>query len=423
MNTEFKNKRVLIAGKGVSGQGAYEALTAAGAVCAYAEDEKEWGKFAAELIVVSPGIDCEQPVFTFAKQNSIPLMGEVEVGACLNGDKPIIAVTGTNGKTTVTRLIGEIITRSGRKPAVCGNVGSSFSLAASGGNYDCAVVEVSSFQLETIVSFRPHIAVITNITPDHLDRHKTMKSYCTAKLRIAENQTEKDYLVLSQDDIPLSALEGFAPKSFTLYTSANRKLIGAYTYNGGIYYNCERICDVDRVKIEGEHNIKNALSAVCAAKAFGIRNESIVDALTSFTTDSHRLRLVARIRGKNYYNDSKGTNIAASVCAARAMSGSTCMIVGGSDKGYEYDELFEALPKNIVRVAAVGQTALKVRKAALRAAFENVRTFNDFTAAFEWAASGNEENVLLSPASASFDMFSSYAERGEVFERLVRNVK
>ena len=399
MNTEFKNKRVLIAGKGVSGKGAREALEVAGAVCAYAE-----------------------PIFAFAKENSIPLIGELELGAMLNV-RPIIAVTGTNGKTTVTQLLGEILRRSGRNPAVCGNVGSSFSLAASRGGYDCAVVEVSSFQLETIVSFRPHIAVITNITPDHLDRHKTIEAYCAAKLRIAENQTEKDFLVLSQDDIALCSLKGLAPKSRVLYTSLNRKLSGAYTYNNAIYYDCERICGVERVKLEGEHNLKNVLSAVCAAKAFGIDNASIVDALTSFAADSHRLRLVARVRGKNYYNDSKGTNIAASVCAARAMSGTTCMIVGGSDKGYEYDELFASLPKHVVRVAAVGQTASKVKNAALRANFENVQTFNDFSKAFEWAKEGDEENVLLSPASASFDMFSSYVERGEEFERLVRNVK
>lgn len=418
----WNKKRVLIAGKGISGEGAYAALTGSGAHCAFYGTDTAAQKFAPELVVVSPGIAPDQPVYAWAARNNVPLCGEAEIGALLN-DKPIVAVTGTNGKTTVTRLIGKILQCAGHKVAVCGNVGESFALAAYKGGYDYAVVEMSSFQLETIHTFRAHVAVITNFAADHLDRHKTMQAYAAAKQRIALNQTQDDFLILSQDDIPLYALENFMPKSQTLYTSVRGMLRGAYLMEDAIYYRGERICDADRVRMEGEHNMKNALSAVCATKALGVDTASVVDALTSFVPDAHRLQLVARKNGKNYYNDSKGTNIAASVAAARALAGDTCMIVGGSDKGYEYDDLFLRLPATVVRVAAVGETAQKVENAARRCGFTRVRTFTDFAEAFRWAEDGEEENVLLSPASASFDMFSSYIERGETFERLVTDAQ
>ena len=420
MDKKFNNKKVLIAGKGISGQGAEAALKKFGAECKFTSDLNNLSEFGAELIVVSPGIPTDNPIFTYAEENNISIFGEIELGYILN-DKHIIAVTGTNGKTTVTGLIGEILKREGYKTEVCGNIGKSFAETAAMSEYDYAVLEVSSFQLETVVDFKPHIAVITNISQDHLNRHKTMRAYCDAKLKIAANQTQDDFLILSQDDIPLYALENFAPRSQVFFTSVCEKVYGAYILGDRIWFDGECICKTDRVRLEGEHNLKNVLSAVCAAKLMGIRNECIVAALTEFSSDLHRLRLVARIRGKNYYNDSKGTNIMASVRAAECMSGSTCMIVGGSDKGYEYDELFKSLPDCVVRVAAVGATAEKIARAASRSRFGNIKEFDDFTKAFEWAAGGDEENVLLSPASASFDMFSSYAERGETFERLVKN--
>ncbi len=420
MENEWKGKRILIAGQGVSGTGAFEALTHAGAVCAYYTDAQAAEAFAPHMTVVSPGIAEDKPVFAFAAEHNVPVIGELELGALFN-TKPVVAVTGTNGKTTVTQLIGQMLQNAGRRAAVCGNVGVSFAQAAQSGDYDVAVVEVSSFQLLSVRTFRPHVAVITNISPDHLDRHRTMQNYCAAKRKIAQNQTEDDFLILSQDDIPLYALEHFMPRAQTLYTSVRGRLRGAYLLGDGIYYRSERICDIDRVRLEGEHNLKNVLSAVCAVKVLGVENAPIVQTLTTFTPDAHRLQLVARIRGKSYYNDSKGTNIAASIAAAQAMCGDTCMIVGGSDKGYAYDELFLRLPAAVTRVAAVGQTAQKVKEAGERCGFIAVQTFDDFQKAFVWAADGPEENVLLSPASASFDMFSSYAERGETFERLVRN--
>ena len=421
MQNEWQGKKFWIAGSGVSGRGAYEALTNAGAQCAYWQDDAV-PSFAADAVIVSPGIDETQPVFAYAQAHDIPVWGELELGARMN-DKPIVAVTGTNGKTTVTELIASMLRNAGYAAVACGNVGASFALAAQQGGYDYAVVEASSFQLETVRSFAPHVAVITNISPDHLNRHKTMQRYCAAKRNIAAYQTAEDYLILSQDDIPLYALEHFAPKAQTLYTSVRGKLRGAYVLDNNIWYCGEAVCETDRVRLEGEHNVKNALSAVCAVKALGIENAPITETLTSFTPDAHRLHLVARKKGKNYYNDSKGTNVAASLSATACMCGDTCMIVGGSDKGYEYDELFARLPACVVRMAAVGETAPKIAAAAARHGFTALTVFDDFVAAVAWASDGGEENVLLSPASASFDLFSSYIERGETFERLVRNAE
>lgn len=418
---DFAGKKILIAGRGISGEGAYEALIASGAECAFSDDA-EIPNFDPNLIVVSPGISVDRPIFGYAEGHNVPIIGEIELGYLLN-DAPIVAVTGTNGKTTVTRLIGRMLAEAGLRAAVCGNIGQSFAAVAKKGGYDYAVVECSSFQLETVSELRPRVAVITNISPDHLDRHKTMKAYCDAKLNIALHQQSADILILSQDDIPLYALEGFVPKGNTMYTSVRGRVYGTYVVGDKIYFMGEEICRTDRIKTEGEHNIKNALSAICAAKVLGVQDSAIVSALTKFDLDAHRLHLVARIGGKNYYDDSKGTNIMASVRAAECMVGDTCMIVGGSDKGYEYDLLFRLLPPVVVRVAAVGATARKVYDAAHRCGFSEIKTFGDFTEAFNWAADGDEENVLLSPASASFDMFGSYAERGEFFERLVKNVK
>ena len=420
MTSDYFGKRILVAGKGISGAGATKALERAGATCAYYGD-CDINEFAPELIVVSPGIKPNDPVFGYAEIGGTELIGELELGYRLSGGKDMIAVTGTNGKTTVTRMIAEILRSIGVKAVECGNIGVSYA-GISLEQYDCAVVEASSFQLATTVNFKPRIAVITNISPDHLNYHGDMAAYVAAKMKIAANQGGDDSLILSADDIPLEYLNTLHPKTDPYYTSVHGKVRGAYIYNNRIYFCGECVCELDRLKAQGLHNCKNALSAVCAAKIYGADNSAIVDALSRFEPDAHRLTLVARHRGKNYYNDSKGTNIAASVAAAKCMVGSTCMIVGGSDKGYEYDLLFELIPPEVTRIAAVGETAEKICAAAKRQGFINIKSFSDLAEAFTWANDGDEENLLLSPASASFDAFSSYIQRGELFEKLVHSV-
>ena len=267
--------------------------------------------------------------------------------------------------------------------------------------------------------FHPKVAVITNIAPDHLNRHKTMRAYIDAKLAVCRNQTADDVLVLSAEDIPLYALEGFSPCASVKFTAAHGVCHGAYRWNESVWYCGEEVCKTAQIRAENEHTLKNALSATCACKALGVANEAIVAGLSAFEQDAHRLHLSAYKYGKRFYNDSKGTNVSATLAAAACMNGRTCLIAGGSDKGETYDDLFAGLPPQIVRVAAMGDVASALCAAAERASFRNIKAFSDLASAFAWASSGEEENILLSPASASFDADSSYIERGEAFERLV----
>lgn len=412
---DFKGKTIVIAGRGVSGESAHEVLTSLGATCAYLDEGLPEH---AELLVLSPGISIFDPALGEAKRRGVRIIGEIELGYLLCR-RPIVAVTGTNGKTTVVRMIGRILQSAKIKAAVCGNVGVPFSRVAYKDDFDVAVVEVSSFQLESVHAFRPKVAVITNIAQDHLNRHKTMRAYIDAKLSVARNQTADDTLILSQDDIPLQALEGFCPKAKLLYTTVRGVDNGAYVLDGGIWFGGEEVCKIAQIHAENEHTLKNVLSAVCACKALGIENDAIIDALSTFEQDAHRLHLSACKGGKNFYNDSKGTNVSATLAAASCMKGNTCLIAGGSDKGETYDGLFKNLPPQIVRVAAIGEVANILCAAAARCGFLNIEAFADLGSAFAWASDGEEENVLLSPASASFDAYSSYAERGEAFERLV----
>lgn len=412
---DFNGKTIAIAGRGISGESAFEVLSLLGATCTFLD---EGLPEAADLLIVSPGISIFDPMLDAAKERGVPVIGELELGYMLCR-KPIVAVTGTNGKTTTVKMIGHILECAGVRAAVCGNVGVPFSRVAYRDDFDVAVVEVSSFQLESVRAFRPSVAVITNVAQDHLNRHKTMRAYADTKLAIARNQTAEDTLILSQDDIPLFALENFSPQAKVLYTSAHGRVHGAYLLDDAVYFEGEKICDADRIRADGAHNLKNALSALCACKVLGTSNDAIVAGLSSFIPDAHRLHLVAHKAGKNFYDDSKGTNVAASLAAASCMSGATCLIAGGSDKGESYDELFRALPPQIVRVAAAGGTAQTLYDAAQRNGFTNIKTFADLESAFLWASAGEEENILLSPASASFDAYSSYIERGEAFERLV----
>ncbi len=424
MKGGYKNKNVLIIGDGISGNGAKNALEKYGARCDIF-DERFGEKFPEknyDLIVISPSVSSDHYIYDYAREKGVPVIGEIELGFRLF-DGETVAVTGTNGKTTTVSLIGEILKRAGRKTSVCGNIGVSFASCAAFDGSDTAVVEVSSFQLESIDGFKPHIACVLNISQDHLDRHKTMRRYAETKFRIAENQDENDFLILSQDDIPLLLLEGFFPRAKVLYTSLRGKVSGAYMFGGKIYFMDEYVCDRDAIRLRGDHNVSNVLAAVCAAKLMKVENDVIVDVLTEFESDKHRLRYVDTVKGKYYFNDSKGTNIGATLKAAEYMPSDTCLILGGSDKGYEFDELFEKLPEQIKVVFAIGETAGKIKKAAFRNKFYEVEFKETLDEAVRDTLNLNVSNVLLSPATASFDMFSSYKERGEKFETLVKELK
>lgn len=419
---DFREKNVLIVGDGVSGVGAYKVLDGRGAHCTTVKNADECYALQYDLIVVSPGVPADSAVFAKARADGTKLIGEFELGWILNGDRPVIAITGTNGKTTVTELVASILSKVGRV-AACGNIGTAFSECAFEGNYDTAVAEVSSFQLETTDTFAPHIACITNIDCDHLDRHKTLENYAKVKLRIAENQTENDFLVLSQDFINASLLKNFCPRSDVFYTSLCKKVRGAYLEENKIKFMNEYICNRDELPLTGGFNVANVLTAVCACRLYGADIGVIRDGIMTFSTDEHRLKQIECIDGRIYWDDSKGTNIAASLAACGAMLGDTLVIMGGSDKGYGYELFFEKLPDCVKEIALIGQTADKIADAARKSGFESIKRCGNLESAVVYASTRPVRNVLLSPASASFDMFENYKKRGDAFIEAVRGLK
>ncbi len=415
-------EKVLIYGKGISGLGAMESLKSRG-TCALICDDTDFEKLKNEdysLAVISPGIDFNHDVYRWANEREIPAISELELGYMLC-HKPIIAVTGTNGKTTTVEMLGKMFRN--RKAEVCGNIGSAFSSVSVKNESEIYIVETSSFQLEKTFRFRPKVAVITNITPDHIDRHGSMQNYVNAKLKIAQNQNKEDYLVLSADDISVEYLKGFQPQSTVIYTSIKERVKGAYLNNDKIYYMDEVICSVNRIRASGLHNISNALSAIAVAKIFGVSNGEIVDALSSYSPAKHRLSYVGSIRGVAFYNDSKGTNVSATIKAMESMPSSFCLILGGKDKGYEFDEIFEKKIKNLKKVFVLGECSDKIYKTAKRYNFTRIEKCESLDKAVIEAYHEKQDAVLLSPATASFDMFKNYKERGERFEEIVKGLK
>ncbi len=413
---DWQGKRVLIAGAGISGKGAYAALQKVGADCSFVAD----GLRDADLLVVSPGIGENNPIMGFARMNGIPVIGELELGAQLN-TAPIYAVTGTNGKTTTVTLLAQML--ADRKTELCGNVGTSFAATAVEGGYAAAVVEVSSFQLETIRTFHPHAAAILNIAPDHLDRYADMDEYAAAKLRIAENMTADDLLLLGADDIEAGYLDRLHTSARVAYVSTKARVSGAYCLDNRLYIDGEYLCDRDRLALQGEHNVKNALTAAAMALFAGAAQGDVVRAMGAFTGVEHRIEYVRSVGGKAYYNDSKGTNIAATLCACRTFSCPICLIAGGSDKGLDYRPLFRSLPENVAEVIVTGQTTEKMLRAAASVGFQAIRAAADLDTAVKAASQTPCAFVLLSPAAASFDRYTDYAARGRAYVKAVQGLE
>lgn len=406
MDNNFFGKRVLIVGSGISGKGAAAALKQSGAII-YFYDGKIPDNI--DFAVMSPGVKGDLP--SILEQKGIPTIGEIELGYIFD-TAPVIAVTGTNGKTTTTMLAGDMLKKSGFSTIVCGNIGVSYSENAIK-PHQRTVVEVSSFQLLTIKDFHPNIAIITNISPDHIDRHGTMKNYINAKLDICKNQTESDYVIAPREVVGL--LKERAVKSQIVMLGSDLSVDNGYLIAIG-----KRIMRVDKLRQREEHNIENALMASAAALLMGANADSIALALSEFKQADHRLSFVCKKSGKSYFNDSKGTNIRASIAATKSMNGSTVLIAGGSDKGYEFDELFTELPTTVKYVIGMGEVREKLFAAARRQGFENFIPVSGLEEAVEVAKSLDVNNVLLSPAAASFDSYDGYDKRGEHFERLLR---
>jgi UDP-N-acetylmuramoylalanine--D-glutamate ligase len=376
-----------------------------------------------DLIVVSPGVPFDAPQLAQARGLGEAVIGEIELAAqFLTG--PIVAITGANGKTTTTSLAGEIIVAGKFPTLVGGNIGTpAISLVDQAGPTTWTVLEVSSFQLETIVEFRPRIAVILNITPDHLDRHKTFDNYRNAKARVFENQQAEDFTVLNADD-PATAELSERTRAQLFWFSRKKELErGAFVRGKQIYFrDAQRereIMALEEVPLKGAHNLENVLAGVSIGMLAGCAPEQIRKAVRNFKAVEHRLEFVATVAGVDYYNDSKATNVDATIKALESFAGNVHLILGGKDKGSHYTVLCDLLRQRVKRVYTIGAAAEKIESQIQGAAeIEHAETLeNAVRRARESAAVGDV--VLLAPACASFDQFQSYEHRGRVFKETV----
>lgn len=335
----------------------------------------------------------------------------------------LIAVTGTNGKTTTVTMLERIFRAAGKECFACGNSGLPLTAAAgklrSGG---VAAVEVSSFQLETLSSLRPHVAVVLNIAEDHLDRHYNMENYIYLKRKLLKNCTESEYAVLDRDDLVVRSFAEHT-KAQVVWFSVKERVEGAYLEDDHLCFKGEKVLSTDDLSVRGEHNLANALAAIAAAKLMGVGNEAIASALASFKGVSHRLEKVLEKNGVVYIDDSKATNVDSCLKAVAGLDRETVLLVGGKDKGEQFGPLFSALKRSrVVHAVLFGECAFRLMNAAMEENFTAVTLCRPFEVAVNVACltARPGQNVLLSPAAASFDEFRSFEERGEKFASLVK---
>ena len=378
-----------------------------------------------DVIVISPGVPFDVPQLVHARRAGIPVIGEVELASRFLKGK-IVAITGSNGKTTTTSLAGQIIAASGQKTLVGGNIGTPAITFIPRATDDAwLVLEVSSFQLETIESFHPKIAMVLNVTPDHLDRHHTFEKYAAAKARIFENQTNSDFAVLNADDRGCVAMAAKTKAAVYWFSRLRAVEHGAFVRGGQIVWrdadNEKTIMPVAEVALKGAHNVENVLAGVCAGMLVGVDPVAIRRAVAKFRAVEHRLEYVATVNGVEYYNDSKATNVDATIKALESFAGGIHLILGGKDKGSDYSVLNPLLQARVKRVYTIGAAAKKIQSQVSGTEVIAAGTIdNAVRRASESAVPGDV--VLLAPACASFDQFVSYEHRGRVFKDLVNQL-
>lgn len=451
---QLENKKVLVVGMGKSGIAATQALLKLGSIVSVYDRKKEdsidpqliqflqnkkvtcffdtepdnTGDL--DMVVISPGVPLDTGFVMKAQAAGAEVIGELEI-AYRVGHGKYIAITGTNGKTTTTTLVGEIFKNSGRRTHVVGNVGVAvISKALSSTEEDWLVTETSSFQLETTRYFKPEVSALLNITPDHMDRHKTIENYAQAKAMIFKNQDESQYFVVNYDD----------PESWKLVKQCKAKVVpfsrkavldfGCFVVDGTIVIKDEHgknieICKPDDLRIPGAHNLENALAAAAVGYFSGIAPEVITRTLKEFEGVEHRLEFSGEVDGVRFVNDSKGTNPDASIKAIEAIKGGIILIAGGYDKGSEYEEFINAFQGKVKHLVLLGKTAPKIKETAERLGFTNIYMAKDMDecvkAGFKLAKRG--DTVLLSPACASWDMYTCFEQRGEHFKNCVRDLE
>lgn len=383
-----------------------------------------------DLIVVSPGVPVDAPPLVQARALGEMVIGEIELAAQFL-PVPIVAITGSNGKTTTTTLTGDILAAAGFPTLVGGNIGTpAISLAERAKPESVIVLEVSSFQLETIRTFHPKVAVVLNVTPDHLDRHRTLEAYVDAKARIFENQTSEDFAVLNADDPTCVSMAGRTRAQVFWFSRQKEVKQGASVRDGAIMFRDgsgpektvqREIMLALEIPLEGAHNLENVLAAVCAGMLMGCPPEKIRQAVLDFKAVEHRLEFVATIRGVDYYNDSKATNVDATIKALESFPANIHLILGGKDKGSDYSVLNDLLRQRVKRVYTIGAAAAKIESQIKNVEVIHAETLENAIRKANAVAEPGDV-VLLAPACASFDQFKNYEQRGQVFKEIVRGL-
>ena len=453
MNVE--NKTVLVIGTGISGIGAAKLLSRVQAKPVLFDTNEELqiddiknklpedivaevvvGTIPAEieekvsLVVISPGVPVDSPLVEIFRKKNIPIWGEIELAYQFAKGK-VLAVTGTNGKTTTTSLLGQIMQDYFKSVYVVGNIGNPYTdIALETKENSVTVAEISSFQLETIHAFKPTVSAILNITPDHLNRHHTMENYITVKEAIASNQTAQDTCVLNYEDDYTHAF-GLQTKASVIYFSTKRVLEkGIYLSGEDIYLADgvaapEKLMNIHSMKLIGTHNVENAMAAIAMAYSFGVPMENIIRTVQTFKAVEHRIEFVATKKGVDYYNDSKGTNPDAAIKGIQAMCKPTILIGGGYDKQNEYDEWIDSFDGKVKYLILIGQTKEKIADCARRHGFTDIIFAENLKEVMQICEEKAQpgDAVLLSPACASWGMFPNYEIRGKMFKEFVNNIK
>ena len=449
MEKKAENIRALVIGLGRSGKAGAEALIRLGAeVDVYDGNEdvekREWAESIGaeasfgprpghvkgyDMVVLSPGVPTDREYVLEAQADGAEVIGELEL-AYRYGKGQYYAITGTNGKTTTTTLTGEIFKEAGRPAEVVGNIGVAVMTKAMDASEDtCLITECSSFQLDTTVNFRPRVSALLNITPDHLDRHKTMENYAAAKAKIFANQGPEDFFIYNDDDPVVRKLAEQCPARKIPFSRKHEiEGSGAYVKNGDLVVRDRNfifvICRADALKIPGQHNLENALAAAAIAFFAGIPIDAITKVLKSFRGVEHRIEDCGTVNGVKYINDSKGTNPDAAIKAVLSFQ-NIILIAGGYDKGASFDEFIGGFEGRVKALVLMGKTAPKIREAAERAGFTEIHTAENMKDAVDisiiLAVSG--DTVLLSPACASWDMYKKFEDRGDDFRNCVTALK
>lgn len=378
-----------------------------------------------ELVVLSPGIPVDAEFVEEFRKKGLPIWGEIEL-AYQFAKGGLVAITGTNGKTTTTALVGEIMQDYYKSVFVVGNIGNAYTKEALNTTDDSVTVaEISSFQLETVMDFCPHVAAILNITPDHLNRHHTMEVYVEVKESIVNKQTKDDFCVLNGEDIYLREFAKKCPGTVILFSS-KKKLENGFFLDGDIIYKAlnnekKEVLRMSQTRLLGEHNAENIMAAVAMCEAYGVPMDSIVASVKKFNAVEHRIEYVATKGGVDYYNDSKGTNPDAAIKAIKAMNKPTILIGGGYDKDSTYDEWIESFDGKVKVLVLIGQTKEKIAQCARLHGFTNIVMADTFEEAMHVCVkeSVSGDAVLLSPACASWGMFPNYEVRGQKFKEFV----